>query len=67
MLRMMGTIFCCLIQGDVDKLAEQMERMIADPMLRDKIARASVHLADTIFNLQTINGQIENLYNDLLS
>ena len=52
--------------GDVDALAICMERMITDKELRDKISRASLELADTTFNIETINKQVERLYDELL-
>jgi glycosyltransferase involved in cell wall biosynthesis len=51
--------------GDCDKLAIQMERMIKDKQLRANIIKQSSVLAETIFNIKTINKEIENLYNEL--
>ena len=48
--------------GDVGRLAEQMERMITDSGLRDKIARASVDFARKEFNIGTINREIGEIY-----
>lgn len=52
--------------GDIDGLAKQMERMITDVDLRRSIAKESVKLAQTTFNVETINKQIETLYDDLV-
>ncbi len=51
--------------GNVEALAELMERMINDTVLRKKIANESVRLARTTFNLDTINRQVEHLYKKL--
>ena len=53
--------------GDVNALAICMERMITDMELRNKISGASLELAKTTFNIDTINKQIEKLYDELLS
>lgn len=53
--------------GNVDALAICMERMITDMELRNKISDASLELANTTFNIETINKQIEKLYDELLS
>lgn len=52
--------------GDVNGLAECMERMITDRELRDKISRASLEFAETTFNIETINRQIGELYSEVL-
>lgn len=52
--------------GDTDKLAEQMERMITDEPLRRHIAQESRRLAETTFNLTTVNQEVANLYQELL-
>lgn len=51
--------------GDVNGLAEQLERMIVDESLRNKIAAASNDLARTIFNINVINKQLECIYSSL--
>lgn len=51
--------------GDVDTLAEQMEKMIVDESLRNKIADASKNFAKNQFNIKTINGQLGLLYQEL--
>lgn len=51
--------------GDIDALACQLNKMINDNTLRNNIAKESIILAQTTFNIETINGQIENLYKEL--
>lgn len=48
--------------GDVDVLARQLERMISDDELREKIADASLELAHTTFNIECINKKMEKIY-----
>lgn len=48
--------------GDIGRLAEQMERLISDLTLREKIARASVDFARNEFNIGTINREIWEIY-----
>lgn len=52
--------------GDTDKLAKQMERMITDEHLRQCIAQESRKLSETLFNLETVNQEVESLYQELL-
>ena len=52
--------------GDVDALADCMERMIADKELRDRISMASLEFARVRFNIQTINREVEKLYEEVL-
>lgn len=52
--------------GDIDKLSECIERMISDEVLRENLAKQSVRLAATTFNIDTINKQVGALYEDLL-
>lgn len=52
--------------GDDKTLAKQLKRMMSDVSLREKIAKESEKLSQTIFNVNTINGQIENLYKELI-
>lgn len=53
--------------GDTNKLAEQLERMINEEGLRNKISIASRELAKTTFSEDVINEQLGNLYKSLLS
>lgn len=52
--------------GDVDALAAQMECMICDEALRHNIATESTLLAQTTFNVQTINSQLGEIYEEVL-
>ncbi len=52
--------------GDTNKLAQQMEYMITDLDLRKKISIASLNFAKTKFNANTINKEIDNLYQAIL-
>ncbi len=51
--------------GDIDTLANQMERMISDSTLREAIAQESVHLANTTFNVEAINRRLGEIYASL--
>lgn len=53
--------------GDTDMLAKQLERLIVDEKLRDTIAVASKTLAQTIFNVSSINKQLEKIYEEVLA
>lgn len=53
--------------GNYDQLAVQMELLIKDCNLREKIQKQSLILATTKFNINTINKEIENLYRSLQS
>lgn len=52
--------------GDIDALAVQMEKIISDVDLRNSIASESSILAQTTFNVQTINKQLDGIYKALL-
>lgn len=51
--------------GDIDKLAECLERMIADETLRADIGKESLKLAATTFNVNTICEQVGTLYEEI--
>lgn len=51
--------------GNTNKLAEYMHRLITDKELNDKITKASIDFANTTFNINEINKQIGNIYNEL--
>lgn len=51
--------------GDIDALAHQLEKMIIDENLRNRIALASLDFAENKFNQYTINKQLGELYEDL--
>ncbi len=53
--------------GDVDSLAKCMERMMDDIELRNRISNASLELARTTFNIETINEKIGELYEKVLN
>ena len=53
--------------GDIDGLATQIERLIRDKDLRDRLSQESIHLANTTFNIKTINKEIETLYTKLIT
>lgn len=48
--------------GDIEKLAMQIERMIIDKTLRRNIIRESINLSHSLFDIDIINKQIEELY-----
>ena len=48
--------------GDIDVLARQLERMISDDGLREKISKASLKLAQTTFDIKNINKKLEKAY-----
>lgn len=52
--------------GDVQKLSEQLERLIEDEALRLRISKESVSFSQHEFNIHTINKQLENIYLDVL-
>ena len=49
----------------VDVLADKMKEMMSDGILRNKIARNSLELAMTKFNIESINKEIGLLYEKL--
>lgn len=51
--------------GDIDALAQQMKKMIVNEELRKSIADESILFAHTTFNLNTINKQLGNIYEEL--
>lgn len=51
--------------GDIDALAVQLERMITDGALRERITEASKDFAANKFNVNTINKQLGDLYEEL--
>lgn len=48
--------------GDIDKLANNLERLISDESLRNKISKASSEFSKGKFNVNTINQQLHNIY-----
>ena len=53
--------------GDTEKLAYNMKVLIDNKDLRNQIINESIKLAKTTFNIDTINKQIESLYQELLA
>ena len=53
--------------GDILKLAEQLDKMISNDVLRGNIAKQSLVLAQKTFNIKNINEQIERLYDEVLA
>lgn len=58
----------CLLfnPGDCEQLAVQLERMITDEELREKIEGASRNFAEKVFNETVINGQLALIYKGLM-
>jgi len=52
--------------GDVDAMAMQLDRIISDNQLRESIAKESMQLAHSTFNIQNINKQLGDIYQSLL-
>ena len=53
--------------GDIEQLAYNMKTLIDNEDLRNQIINESIKLAKTTFNIDTINKQIESLYQELLA
>lgn len=53
--------------GDIKKLAECLDLLISDEILREKLARESVKFANTTFNIDTFNHQVFSLYEELMN
>ena len=51
--------------GNETELAKQLERIITDDDLYKKLTNASLYLAHTVFNVSTINKQLEKIYSNL--
>ena len=52
--------------GDIEGLAKQLEKLIRDKELRNRLSQESTRLANTTFNIKTINKEIEALYKNLM-
>ena len=48
--------------GDVDMLAEKFIQVLSDATCRKRLSSASLALSKGLFSIQTINSQIEALY-----
>lgn len=51
--------------GNYIELAEQLEKLIKNDILYKKLAKASLYLAHTVFDISTINKQLEEIYSNL--
>lgn len=51
--------------GNIDQMAEKLEKMIVDTDMRKHIGEESRMLAYTTFNINTINHQLGNIYEEL--
>lgn len=61
-----GTNMLLFTPGNIDELANQLEKMISNQELRQSIATESLKLAETIFNINTISKQLDNIYSNVL-
>lgn len=53
--------------GDTKTLSFKLSKMMDDEMLRKKISKESVNLANSIFNIKNICNQIDKLYESVLN
>lgn len=53
--------------GDIKGLAKQLDRLINDKDLYDKLSKASKYFADDVFNIKVINKHIGDLYAEMLN
>lgn len=60
-----GENMLLFMPGDVNALATQMDRMIGDTVLRNKIATESFKFAETKFNITVLNEQLGRIYKNL--
>lgn len=51
--------------GDDSALAAQLDRLMSDSTLRESMGKASLQLARTTFNIDTINRQLAQLYTEI--
>ena len=51
--------------GNIDQMAEKLEKMIVDADMRKHIGEESRMLAYTTFNINTINHQLGSIYEEL--
>ena len=52
--------------GNIETLAKQMKRLINEDVLRQNIMKASTTLSQTVFNVNTINHKIAEIYHSLV-
>ena len=53
--------------GDIKALAKQLDLLMNDKALRDKLSKASERFAKDVFNVYVINKQIGDLYEEVLN
>lgn len=53
--------------GDVDKLAECLQKLMLDEVLRNRLSGAAKELSETIFNLKETDCRIQKIYDELLT
>lgn len=53
--------------GDIAALSKDLEEIINNESLRNKIANASVAFADGLFSMETVNKSLADIYNDIAS
>jgi glycosyltransferase involved in cell wall biosynthesis len=53
--------------GDIEKLSQQLEKLIQDKELRETIVAESDKLVNEVFNINVINKKLDRIYLDLLS
>lgn len=51
--------------GDVDNLSIQLDKIISNKELRERIERESIKLSETTFNINTINEQLDVIYTNV--
>lgn len=51
--------------GDIDKLSEQLELIITDDVLRERLSKESKKLASEKFNLKTVTEEVAEIYEGL--
>lgn len=51
--------------GDIDKLSEQLELIITDDALRERLSKESKKLASEKFNLKTVTEEVAEIYEGL--
>ena len=52
--------------GDIDKLADCLEKLISNRKLREELSKQSLILSKTAFNIDNISKQVSELYTELL-
>ena len=51
--------------GNIDQMAEKLDKMITDTQMRERIAVESIKLSHSTFNIINLNKQLGNLYEEL--